>query len=259
MTDKRVKDIGSIESLIDRYVFEHGLDDGSTLPPLEELAAEIECDEESLVKTLQTLETKRKVSHDGGVWTVIFPETLRDHSFSFTKSAQGRGLTTEVIHQSVRFPMGDKDHPFYLVEQRVHEALGLARNLPFLFIERLRLLGGHPGALQRAYLNPSRFPQDFFERHDFKVESLIDIYEQSGHRLLSRDTVLAARLANVYEINTLNRYGPSLQNRVVLDAEQRLYAEGPESKSPFIIEFLKASYLENWRYEIKNRPASVLL
>jgi len=167
-------------------------------------------------------------------------------------------LKTEVIDAAIRFPTDDKEHAFYLLEQRVHDALRLAKDLPFIVIERLRLLDGHPGAFQQVYLNPTHFPADFIQRHDFKTESLIKIYEGYGYRLLSRDTRLAARSANLYEINWIRRYGPDLGNRTVLDAEQRLYAEGQKEKSPIVLEFLKASYLENWNYEIKSRPATGL-
>lgn len=182
----------------------------------------------------------------------------RDHSFSFTRSAHGRDLRNEVLEATVRLPIADTEDGFYLVEQRIQEALGLPKDKPFLVIQRLRFVDGHPGALQRAYLRPARFPANFLKQHDFKTESLIAIYRRYRYKLLWRDTVLTARLANLHEINTLNRYGPSLETRAVLDAEQLLYAEGKKGKRPFVLEFLKASYLENWPYKIENRPASKL-
>jgi DNA-binding GntR family transcriptional regulator len=257
MTDK-AKGIEAIENLIESYIFEHKLANGSALPTHHELALKLECDEELLVQALKAAESKQRLAYVQGTLTVVSPETITDHSFSFTKSAGKRGLTTKLIEAAVRFPMSDKEHPYYLVEQRVQEALGLNVNSEFIVIERLRLLDGRPGAFQRAYLNPARFPlppTSFLTKHNFETESLIDVYQQYGYKLLSRDTVLAARSANLYEKNTINRYRPRLETSVVLDAEQRLYAEDATSDSRFVIEFLKASYLENWQYEIKNRPA----
>jgi hypothetical protein len=70
--------------------------------------------------------------------------------------------------------------------------------------------------------------------------------------------LLTARLLSPYESNLLvQRYGSDSRDRAVLDAEQRLYALDPKTKEPFVLEFLKASYLEHWKYEIKNRPAAV--
>lgn len=252
-----MNDIASIESRIDTYIHEQGLTRGSRLPPDRDLAAQLLCEEDALVKALQAAEKKLKVTRDEQGWRVI-PLDLRDHHpFSFTKSAEssGRGLMTDVLEVSVRLPMADKKHPFYEVERTAQGALGLASDSPFLIIVRFRLLEGKPSALHRAYLDPARFPKDF-PKHDFKTESLIDLYIRYGYKLLSRDTVLTARLAYVYETNLLNRgYQSEPHERVVLDAEQRLYAQDPKTGDRFVLEYLKASYLEDWKYEIKNRPA----
>jgi|HubBroStandDraft_6_1064221.scaffolds.fasta_scaffold355580_2 DNA-binding GntR family transcriptional regulator len=256
MTETTKKSIESIEYLIQNYIFEQRLADGDALPSPRELAAHLACDEESLVKSLQSAEAKGHLSHDKGRWTVVLPETVGDTAFSFTNSARARGLTTKVIEAAMRLPIHHKDDPYYLVEQRAREALDLPADSQFIVIERLRLLDGRPGALQRAYLSPARFADDFLASHDFSRVSLIDLYQRRGYKLLSRDTVLAARFANLYEKNSVNRYVPHLQTNVVLDAEQRLYAENPNDRSHFVLEFLKASYFENWRYEIKNRPAA---
>jgi|SRR5215469_2667492 len=259
MTDKTTKDVETIENLIQNYISEHRLDDGSRLPSPQHLARELRCDEASLLEALRNGEAKRRLSYNNNVWMVVLPETLSDHAFSFTRTARVRDLTTEVIEASIRFPMSDREHPFYSAEQRAREALNLPPNSKFIIIERLRLLGGIPGALQRAYLDPTRFPDDFLKNHNFKTGSLIGIYEKSGYKLQSRDTVLAARLVNLYEKNLLHRFdqhGSKIKTSVALDAEQRLYATTRESSSLFVLEFLKASYFENWRYEIKNRTAS---
>jgi DNA-binding GntR family transcriptional regulator len=190
-------------------------------------------------------------------------QILDDHSFSFSRSAAARGLrfTTDVLEQTARVALPvDQEDSFYAFEQRAQAALGIEPDSPLLVIVRVRLFDGRPAAIQRTYLNPARFPAGFLQTHDFRTESLTDIYQRYGHTLLSRDTVLEARLANLHETNDFRRYdesprGLSVRSRVVLDAEQQLYAHGPQSQAPFVLEFLKASYLENWKYEIKNRPA----
>jgi DNA-binding GntR family transcriptional regulator len=201
-------------------------------------------------------------------WVVRSRSVIGEHrGFSFAKSAKlrGRALLNDVLEAAQRLPLEDSNHPFYKVEQRVQEQLGLAATSPFLVIERVRLLEDRPdsdkkraGALQRAYLDPARFPPDFLKRHKFEKESLIAIYEKYGYKLTTRDTLLTARLLSPYESNLLvQRYGSDSRDRAVLDAEQRLYALDPKTKEPFVLEFLKASYLEHWKYEIKNRPAAV--
>ncbi|WP_306536337.1 UTRA domain-containing protein [Geobacter sp.] len=214
-----------------------------------------------------------------------------DHqAFSFTKSADAfnksvdgivKKLTTKVLEATVRLPLSDKEHPFYSVEKAAQEALGLFADSPFILIERLRIFDKQPVAFHRAYLDPKRFhdPDNFLRSHDFETESLIDIYIKHGYEPVSRDTVLMARGANIYEKNMINLWIKKLQDetvelddkfksdkktklydsnpivRVILDAEQKLYASDTKTGERFVLEFLKASYLENWKYEIKNRPA----
>ena len=257
MSGETTKDTESIANLIRNYIFKHRLTDGSPLPPPRELAAQLACDETSLIKALRSEEAKQMLSYAGGTWTVLLPETISHHSLSFTRSAK-KPLTTKLIEKALREPMDDDSHPFYLLEQQAREALSLPPDSKFIVIERLRLLDQRPGALQRAYLNPARFPEDFLEVHDFEKESLIAIYKQCGYTQLSRDTVLSVRdELNTYQKNVLRGLGFDAQTSAVLDAEQRLYAEDPHHNSRFVLEFLNATYLGGWRYEIKNRPASV--
>lgn len=176
-------------------------------------------------------------------------------SFSFSKSARKHELETVLIEAALRLPLSDKSHYLYRVERDAQKALGLSKRSPFITIRRLRMLDRQPGAIQQVYLSPARFKRNFLKRHDFQSESLIDVYEANGYRLVSRDTVLGARFANLYEVNLLSKYSPGLITRAVLDAEQQLFAQEAPEGSQFVLEYLKATYLENWRYEIKNRPA----
>lgn len=187
------------------------------------------------------------------------------HSFSFTKSAEahGRPLITAVIQAALRPPISDIEHPFYGVEQEACKALGLDENAKMIVIERARCTPpphDNPVAFHRAYLDPARFPEEFLQ-HDFSAESLMDLYSRygskAGYSVESRDTVLSARGANIYEVNLIRspRFHANPHGRVVLDAQQRLYARDAATGKLFVLEFLQASYLEDWKYEIKNRPA----
>ena len=255
MKDKGTPSIATIERAIDDFVYEHWLDPGERLPSLQDLTMELKCGKESLLQALQSAQQNNKLSCQDDLWYVTAQES-KGPSFSFTASASGRQLTTDLIEAAIRSPMDDQLHTSYQVERRVHDALRLEAGSPFIVIRRLRLIDGHPGAFQDVYLNPSFFPNDFVTRHNFQSESLIKIYESYGYHPRSRDTRLVARFANIYEINTLRKYG-DLDTRAVLDAEQRLYGDSPgDDKPSMVIEFMKASYLDNWRYQIKGRPAA---
>lgn len=204
-----------------------------------------------------------------------------DHeSFSFAQSAaaHGRTLKTEVLYAGMRDPLNDNEHPFYAVELEAQKSLGITPDSKLLVVERARVLDVpvsgeatklNPSAFQRSYLNPARFPPDFLQKHfppdslqkphDTGV-SLMELYDRYGRELgytvASRDTVLSARGVNLYEVNLIRQhYHADPRGRIVLDAEQRLYARDSSSGEMFVLEFLKASYLDDWKYEVKNRPA----
>ena len=258
MTDSDDRAQSSIETRLDNYVFDRGLGDGSPLPSVSELAAAFQCNEQLVRDALESAQRKKKVTYDQGVWRLVATRVVSDASFSFTQSARGHGhpLTTDVKEAAARLPSANQGDLLYATEHRAYRALGLSLPAPFIVIERVRLFDGHPGALQRVYLNPANFSNDFLERHNFATESLIDIYRHYGYTLKSRDTVLAARLTSPYEQIEMSRYDKTFWSRVVLDAEQLLYAD-KTGRSSFVLEFLKASYFDGWRYEIKNRPASL--
>jgi DNA-binding GntR family transcriptional regulator len=140
------------------------------------------------------------------------------------------------------------------MEKRAHQALGLSEQAPFIVIARLRLLHNEPRVIHRAYLDPDRFPKDFLGSHNFEKESLIHIYNQSGYEVTSRDTALTARFTNPYERTLFYTYHKDVSGRPILGSEQKLFAIDPKTRTPFVLEFLQASYLD-WVYEIKNRPA----
>jgi DNA-binding GntR family transcriptional regulator len=253
-----MSDITVTEFLVDDYISRNGLADGARLPAPRELAARLSRDEATVLDALKAAERRLRIVHNQDGWVVASATVSDRHPFSFTQSAAAHGqkLETDVLEAKVRLPMEDPEHPFSGDELLAHEVLGLTGASPFIVIVRLRLLGGRPAVLHRVYLDPARFPAQFLDQHDFKKESLLEVYKQNNYRPVSRDTTLMARGANLYEISQLlQKYHSGLGHRAVLDAEQRLFAQGPDNGPPFVLEFLKATYLENWKYEIKNRPA----
>jgi len=142
-----------------------------------------------------------------------------DHQgFSFTKSAQlhGEELVNRVVEKDRRLPFDENfDNLYYALESAAQKALGLNEDSEFLVIGRLRLLSDTPCAIHRAYLNPRRFSKTFLEDHDFGTESLVEIYHQRGYKLLSRDTVVQARLPYYNEISLLTPAYRSSEHRSV--------------------------------------------
>ena len=250
---------------IDAYIAKHGLKEGAILPVPREIAAELKCEESAVIEAVECLAQEARVTQKGEHWVVGSRESLDHEGFSFRTSAQAHGdaLETRVVELAIRRPFdgAQLDNSYFDCELIAHEELGLAGTDPFLVIARVRVLKSRPSVIHRAYLNPARFPKEFQKEHDFSRESLIDVYKQYGYTLLSRDTVLEARIANFNEINILTPnykkpYQSEPRANVVLDAEQKLWATHPPSDKPFVLEFLKATYIEHWKYGIKNRPAS---
>lgn len=248
----------SAELLIDRYIRENTLTEGSSLPSDDKLAKLLQCDLETVSEALTAAEKKQKVQRrpDGRMIVLSLPVLSDQDAFSFAESAKAHGekLITQVLEKEIRLPLQDAEHSLYRMEQRAHQALGLGDKAPFIVIARFRLLHGEPRAIHRAYLDPDRFPQDFLQKHNLEEESLIHVYNQYGYDLNSRDTTLTARFTNPYERTLFYTYHKDVSGRPILDAEQKLFAIDPKTRKPFVLEFLQASYLD-WKYEIKNRPA----
>lgn len=248
----------SVELLIDRYIREHTLTEGSYLPAEEDLAKILQSDVKAVSEALIAAEKKQKVQRqaDGRIVVLSLPVLNDQEAFSFAESAKAHGekLVTQVLEKEIRFPLQDEEHSLYHVEKRAHQALGLGARAPFIVIARLRLLHNEPRVIHRTYLDPDRLPKNFLESHNFAEESLIHIYNQHGYDLGSRDTILTARFTNPYERTLFYTYHKDVSGRPILDAEQKLFAIDSKTQKPFVLEFLQASYLD-WKYEIKNRPA----
>lgn len=252
-----MKQNNSVELLVDRYIWENTLTEGSYLPSDEDLAELLKCDVEAVSEALVTAEKKQKVKRqaDGRMVVLSLPVLSDQDAFSFAESAKAHGekLVTQVLEKEIRLPLQDEEHSLYHMEKRAHQALGLDDKAPFIVIARFRLLHNEPRAIHRAYLDPDRFPKNFLD-HNFEEESLIHIYNQYGYELTSRDTTLTARFTNLSERALFSSYHKDVAGRPILDAEQKLFAIDPKNRKSIILEFLQASYLD-WKYEIKNRPA----
>lgn len=255
-----MKDHIPVEVLLDRLVAHESLAPGMPLPPVGELAARLGKAESEIEGALQAAAAKGKLTlaPDGSAVVAVPAVRDGDQLFSFSVSAarhRQRLVTALLEAPAVRRPLADDTHPLYALEQRAQSGLGLAADQPFIAIVRVRHLHGKPLVLHRVYLDPGRFPADFASAHDFASESLIALYGAAGYRLQSRDTVLHARLTNLYEDNTLRALGQESHLQAVLHAEQRFHATRDGASEPFVLEYMQATYFDHWQYSIDNRPA----
>lgn len=208
------------------------------------------------------METRGLVQHHTYGWTPTNPEVHDAKDiFSLSKEAlkQGHPLQTKLLEKQIRLPLEDKDEVVWMaMERRAQASLGLNPDEPFIVIVRFRKLLVSPDlaaqyAISRMYLNPACFPTDFLDDHDFAQESLTHIYRHYGYELTRRNTVLQARVPNLYERVDLKVNGYDISPiHPVLHAEQELFAKAP-NKQEFHLEFLQATYV-NWTYTVNNRP-----
>ena len=254
--------LNPIESRLLNYIADNGLHAGQTLPIEDELAKLLNCSIDDLSETLRDMESHGLVRNNQFGWTPLNPE---EHDakdiFSLSKEALKRGhtLATKVLEKEIRLPLDSEDEEVWTgMEKRAQASLGLKSDEPFIVIVRLRKLIDSADstpkyAISRVYLNPACFPADFLDSHDFSHESLTHIYRQCGYEITRRNTVLEARVSNLYERNDLKVNGYDISPiHPVLHAEQELFAKCA-GKEEFHLEFLQATYV-NWTYSIKNRP-----
>jgi DNA-binding GntR family transcriptional regulator len=186
----------------------------------------------------------------------------QDHQlFSLSQSAKEHDIPikTDIIELAIRLPVSNEELFVYGVERRAQSALGLDANSRFISIQRVRLLRDTksqkdiPNVIQRVYLNPARFPENFLEDHKFETESLSSIYQGYRYEVDVRDTTLTARLLHPDERQVLmSKFKWHPTPTAVLDAEQQTYARDKAGRT-VLLEYLKATYMEGWEYKIKNR------
>jgi GntR family transcriptional regulator len=238
-----------VETAILQQISSGQLEKGASLPSDRELATQFGCSLQPVVRAMEELVRKGIVQRRPGAATTVLgrlalgePPTL-----SFSKHARatfGDSFRTQVIELARRVPIADEARGFEVIAQR---ALGLRSGDDFLVISRLRFLEQQPRVLHRSYLNPALLPASFLTDHDFSRESLIEILERAGYRLLSRKTKLRAGFPST-EAATLLR----LDRVPVLEADQELLGEPSAGGSAVVVEFLHAVYA-NWVYELENR------
>jgi DNA-binding GntR family transcriptional regulator len=256
-----VKDVTPIEALLDRLVADEGLEPGALMPPVDTLAERFGRGAEEVRMALAAAagRGKFKLRPDGGANVSEPPISATSDPFSFSTSAaeqHERLVTTLLEPVAIRPPLADDSSPFYELEKRAQRELDLTPDQPMTVILRVRHLQGRPLVLHRIYLDATRFPRSIVEDHYLETgSSVLALYRDRGYQLLSRDTVLQARLTNLYEDNTLLRYGCDVYLQAVLDAEQRFFASSAKDPEPFVLEYMQATYFEHWKYKIHNRPA----
>lgn len=235
------------ETVIYRYIFDHGLKEGDPLPLQDEFALMLMVDASSLDSAIDVARERGVISRDAtGGLTVKSLRLIPDQewlSFSHSAKMHGKAVRTELVEAKLRPPIVSADDPVATdYEQAAHEALGLEKGDPFIVISRIRWLddpaSDDPRIIHRAFLDPKRFPETFLKDHDFERESLVHIYNELGYKILRRKDAMRARGACLAERNTIK----TDLNGSVLDLEQRTIASGPDANESFVLEYLRATY-----------------
>lgn len=237
----------AVEELILRHIRENGLRDGAHLPPDRSLAEMARCSVQPVMRAMESLEKRGLVRRGSGLPTTVVeqPPLIDDHELSFTNSTRTHGdaMATKMLDIGTRLPLAIGGR----VEIRAQKALGLRRTEPFHVITRIRLLDGTPRVLHRAFLNPACFAASLFADHDFKHESLVEIYNTNGYQVDSRETTLRAREPTKDETDILKCSGEA-----ILEAEQQTDAVRVSTGETVTLEYMQALYVK-WEYRITNR------
>lgn len=240
------------EARILEFIADQELSDGDILPSDRELAEQFACSLQPVLRAMRELDRAGHVERRRGARTVVrFPSALVDASdFSFRQSAvqvSDQMLENRILELTCRLP--NSREPDRVPELAAQEALSLRRSDPFFVIARLRLLEGRPRAIHRAYVSPACVSASFLADYDFARDSLIDIYEREGYRVVSRDTTLRARLPSSSEERVFG-----IKQIPVLESRQRLFSTSIETGETVVLEYLDACYVD-WEYRIFNRRA----
>lgn len=184
--------------------------------------------------------------------TEMYPQTQ-----GVDPDEKNNNIFTELIGASVR-RSHVSEHPLFSSEQDALHKLNLQPEDRMLVITRAEKFQAQTIGLQHSYLDPSKFPGNFLDRHNFAEESLPDIYCQYGYLVGSYDYTMYARTVNVYETSLLiQRYRTLSHIRVVLDVERVLWAASKETGERFVLEFFKGSYFDGYNFEIRDYPVKL--
>jgi DNA-binding GntR family transcriptional regulator len=230
-----------------RFISDHNLTDGDTLPELDRIAASTGSDATAIKLGLDVACRSGVVQCvTDGQYSVRSLSAIPGQewlSFSHSATTHGEEVSTIILEASRRLPKVDPEDPIATEFDRdAHAALGLNEGEAFIVISRVRLLsspaGNDPRVVHRSYLNPHRFPDTFVDDHDFANESLVGLYNAHGFMIGRRYAAARARLACPAERSAL---GIELR-QPVLDLAQRTLATTDEKKTPFVLEYLRATY-----------------
>ena len=230
-----------------KQIKEKKLKPGDELPSDKVIANALDFSIQPVIRAMNDLALKGVIARSSGAPTRLksaLPE-INDQQLSFIHSSRSQHGTlpeTRVIEMACRVPQKSSAH-----EMKAIKELGLTARQSFYALTRVRSFDGIPRVIHRAYLNPEHFGEDFFARHNFECESLIEIYNQAGYEILSRETVLTARYATEQEQAIFK-----IEKQPVLASEQTLIALAPATGESFVLEYLAATYLD-WEYRIDNR------
>ena len=235
-----------VESMILRFISEHGLDIGDELPADRKFAEMAGCSVQPVMRAMDNLARRGFLERRAGAATALASHQpiMDDHEYSFrhTVSELGCSMRNNVLELSHRTMLADENCRF---EREALKALGLKIGERFFAIWRVRIIDDQPRAVHRSYLNPAHFPDSFLMDHNFEKESLIDIFNAHGYIIMLRETVLRARCPMKSEQAFLR-----IEADPILEAQQVLTAEQTSTQQLVPIEFLHASYV-NWSYRIE--------
>ncbi len=178
-------------SAIAAMIADGSLPDGARLPAERELCQRLEISRVTLRKALQKLVADGRLtpSHGRG-WYVGSPEPAPTRSewpttlesFSETASRMGLRASSRVLRAD--------PGPATIDEA---EELGIAPGSPVLRIDRVRMLGGMPIAVDASCLPAALLPPDEI---DFEHVSLYELLAASGHDPAFAETTIEARGAD---------------------------------------------------------------
>jgi GntR family transcriptional regulator len=180
-----------------RHVLEmtETLPPGAPVPPERTLAAEFDTSRTTVRQALQELVVEGRLERIQGKGTFVarpkVSQTLQLSPGTEEMKAQGRELAAQLL-----------DIGYATADDRLAGLLGIATGGRVLRIERLRLIGGEPMAVETTHLPAKRFPalRRILEKHTSLYTALAEVY---GVRPAETEEIIETSLATPREAGLL--------------------------------------------------------